>query len=279
MKTFPPHPLTDRLRRPVTAITAYDYPAARLCDEAGIQLILVGDSLGMMVAGHPDTTSVTLDQMAYHTEIVRRGVNRAVLVSDLPIHTYDTPEEALRSARRLVEAGADAVKLEGGLGQVEKVAAIVGAGIPLCAHLGMLPQRVREEGGYKKKGKSAGEAARLVEAALALEEAGAFAVVLESVVAEVAAEMTRRLRIPTIGIGSGWDCDGQVRVLHDVIGAYPWFVPPFAKVHGNVAGVIRDSLRAYEEEVSGMIPDAPRQQKKTCEGRGEGGSSPVPERT
>ncbi len=257
MKTLPSHPITDRLHPPVTAITAYDYPFARLCDEAGVQLILVGDSLGMMVAGCEDTTSVTLDQMAYHTEIVRRGVRRAVLVADLPIHTYDTPEQAVRSGRRLMEAGADAVKLEGGFGQVEKIAALVAAGIPLCAHLGMLPQRVREEGGYKKKGKSAVEAGQLVEAALALEEAGAFAIVLESVVAEVAAEMTRRLRIPTIGIGAGDQCDGQIRVLHDVIGAYPWFVPPFAKVHGNVAEVVRNSLRAYLEDVSGPASGEP----------------------
>lgn len=256
MKILPSHPLTDRLHPPVTAITAYDYPFARLCDEAGVQIILVGDSLGMMVAGYEDTTSVTLDQMAYHTEIVRRGVRRAVLVADLPIHTYDTPDQAVRSGRRLMEAGADAVKLEGGFDQVEKVAALVADGIPLCAHLGMLPQRVREEGGYKKKGKSPVEAEQLVEAALALEEAGAFAIVLESVVAEVAAEMTRRLRIPTIGIGAGDQCDGQIRVLHDVIGAFPWFVPPFATVHGNVAEVVRDSLRAYLEEVSGPATGA-----------------------
>ncbi len=256
MKSFPSHPLLDRLSAPVTAITAYDYPSARLCDEAGIQLILVGDSLGMLVAGCEDTTSVTLDQIAYHTEIVRRGVGRAVLVADLPIHTYDTPEQAVRSGRRLVDAGADAVKLEGGFGQVDKVAALVSSGIPLCAHLGMLPQRVREEGGYKKKGKSSAEAETLIAAALALEEAGAFAVVLESVVADVAAEATRRLRIPTIGIGAGDRCDGQIRVLHDVVGAFPWFVPPFAKVHGDVAGVVRDSLHAYLAEVSGSVPDA-----------------------
>lgn len=251
MKTFPRHPLTDRLKQPITALTAYDYPCARLCDEGGIQLILVGDSLGMMVAGCDDTTSVTLDQMVYHTRIVRRGVERAVLVADLPIDTYRDPDEALESARKLVEAGADAVKLEGGLEQLDQVRAIVEAGIPLCAHLGMLPQHVREEGGYKKKGRGEAEARSLIEAALALEKAGAFAVVLESVVARVAGEMTRTLSIPTIGIGSGNECDGQVRVLHDVIGAFPWFVPPFAKVHGNVAEVIRNSLRAYEAEVSG----------------------------
>lgn len=249
MKSLPHPPLTDRLSPPISAITAYDYPTARLCDEAGIQLILVGDSLGMMVAGCEDTTSVTLEQMVYHTAIVRRAVTRAVVVADLPIHTYDTPTEALASARRLVETGADAVKLEGGLDQVAQIEAIVGAGMPLCGHLGMLPQHVREEGGYKKKGRSEAEANALVEAAIALETAGVFAIVLESVVADVAAEITSLLRIPTIGIGSGHRCDGQVRVVHDVTGAYPWFVPPFAKTHGNVAEVTRNALSAFVDEV------------------------------
>lgn len=248
MKSLPL--LSDRLFPPISAITAYDYPTARICDEAGVQLILVGDSLGMMVAGCEDTTSVTLDQMVYHTTIVRRGVTRAVVVADLPIHTYDTPAEALASARRLIEAGAEAVKLEGGLDQIPQIEAIVGAGIPLCGHLGMLPQHVREEGGYKKKGRSEAEAKSLVEAGLALESAGVFAIVLESVVADVAAEMTARLRIPTIGIGSGHRCDGQVRVVHDVTGAFPWFLPPFAKTHGNVAEVTRNSVSAFLGEVA-----------------------------
>lgn len=248
MKSLPL--LSDRLSPPITAITAYDYPTARICDEAGVQLILVGDSLGMMVAGCEDTTSVTLDQMVYHTTIVRRGVTRAVVVADLPIHTYDTPAEALASARRLIEAGAEAVKLEGGLDQIPQIEAIVGAGIPLCGHLGMLPQHVREEGGYKKKGRSEAEAKSLLEAGLALESAGVFAIVLESVVADVAAEMTAQLRIPTIGIGSGHRCDGQVRVVHDVTGAFPWFLPPFAKTHGNVAEVTRNAVSAFLGEVA-----------------------------
>lgn len=248
--SFPsPQSLQERLKQPVSSITAYDYPTARLCDEAGVQLILVGDSLGMMVAGMEDTTGVTLDQMVYHTEIVRRGVKNAVLVSDLPIHTYRTPDEAVESAKRLMAAGADAVKLEGGFGQLEKIEALGAAGIACCAHLGMLPQRVREEGGYKKKGKQSDEAETLVAAAVALENAGAFAIVLESMVAEVAAEITSKLSIPTIGIGAGNCCDGQIRVLHDVIGAYPWFVPPFAKVYGDVAGTIRSSVEQYIGEI------------------------------
>lgn len=256
MPSFPSHPLIDRLHHPVSAITAYDYPTARWCDEAGIQLILVGDSLGMVVAGSPDTTEVTLAQMVHHTEMVRRGVSRAVLVSDLPIHSYDSPESAVASARKLVEAGADAVKLEGGTDQVPQVEAIVAAGIAFCGHLGMLPQHVREEGGYKKKGRGESEAEALIESALALEKAGAFAVVLESVVADVATEITRRLRIPTLGIGSGIRCDGQIRVLHDVVGAFPWFVPPFAKVHGRVAEEVEAALAAYLEEVSATGSDA-----------------------
>ncbi|MCL4149504.1 UNVERIFIED_CONTAM: hypothetical protein GTU68_038769 [Idotea baltica] len=176
---------------------------ARLCDEAGIQLILVGDSLGMVVAGYPDTTSVTLEQIAYHTEMVCRGVKRAVVVSDLPIHSYDDPEMALASSLRLIDAGADAVKLEGGFGQVEKVKKLRASGIEVCGHLGMLPQRVKEEGGYKKKGKTDDEVVAMVAAARALEEAGVFAIVLESMLASAAEAITAAI-IPQIGIGARW---------------------------------------------------------------------------
>ena len=241
--------LIKRLRRPVTAITAYDYPAARICDETGVGLILVGDSLGMVVAGNEDTTSVTLDHMVYHTEMVRRGVRRAVLVSDLPYATYETPEMALNSSLRLMDAGADAVKLEGGFGQILKLERLREAGIAVCAHIGMLPQRVKKEGGYKKKGKSEEEASNLIRAAIALEQAGAIAIVLESVVAEVAAKITDSVEIPTIGIGSGCECGGQIRVIHDVIGGYPWFVPPFATVHGDVARVMRQSVGKFIKEI------------------------------
>lgn len=249
-RSYPsPDSLRERLKSPISAITAYDYPMGRLCDEAGIQLILVGDSLGMVVAGNKDTTSVTLDQMLYHTEMVRRGVKNAVLVADLPIHTYDNPEMALSSARKLMSSGADAVKLEGGFRQVEKIQAIDAEGISVCAHIGMLPQRVREEGGYKKKGKDKIEAEQLLASARALEEAGCFAIVLESMMPSVAREITKTLTIPTIGIGAGDDCDGQIRVFHDVVGAYPWFVPPFAHVYGNVAEVIRKSVLEYRDEI------------------------------
>lgn len=241
--------LLKKLKAPISAITAYDYPGARLADEAGIQILLVGDSLGMVVAGNPDTTSVTLDQMTYHTEMVARATDNALVVGDLPINTYRNPDETVASAQVLMNAGADAVKLEGGLGQLEKIAALDEAGIPIMGHLGMLPQRVREEGGYKKKGKSAEDADRLQEAAQALESSGVFAIVLESVVADVAEAITKAIKVPTIGIGSGENCTGQIRVFHDVIGGYPWFVPPFAKVYGNVAGEMRLALENYEREL------------------------------
>lgn len=239
-----------KLSPPISSITAYDYPSARLADEAGIQMILVGDSLGMVVAGHPDTTSVTLDQMAYHTEMVARGVSRAIVVADLPIDTYRDPEETVSSATRLVESGADAVKLEGGLRQTRNIRALRRAGIEVVGHLGMLPQRVREEGGYRKKGKTPEQAEELLAAARALEEAGVFCVILESVVAEVATRITETLGVPTIGIGAGTGCSGQIRVWHDVVGAFPWFVPPFAKVYADVAGETRRALVEYRAELA-----------------------------
>lgn len=240
-------------KRPLVALTAYDYPMARLLDEAGIDLILVGDSLGMVFAGLPDTTGVTLDHMIYHTEVVARGVRQALLVADLSYGSYDSPEMTVASARRLIDAGAQAVKLEGGLGQITKLEALREAGIPTVGHIGMLPQRVREEGGYKKKGRTSPEAERLVDSARALEGAGVGAIVLESIVPDVARRITAAVGIPTIGIGSGTglDCDGQIRVIHDVIGAYPWFVPPFAKPEADVAGEIRRAVAAFQAEVRG----------------------------
>lgn len=235
--------------RKLATLTAYDYPTARLVDEAGIDLILVGDSLGMVFAGLPDTTGVTMEHMIYHTTVVARGVRQALLVSDLPYHSYDTPAMAVANGRKLLEAGAQAVKLEGGLGQIAKLEALRAAGIPTVGHIGMLPQRVREEGGYKKKGKTSPEAAILVESAVALERAGVGAIVLESIVPEVARRITSATSVPTIGIGSGTDCDGQIRVIHDVIGAFPWFLPPFAKPEADVAGEIRRAVEAYRDSV------------------------------
>ncbi|MGY8643205.1 MAG: 3-methyl-2-oxobutanoate hydroxymethyltransferase [Verrucomicrobiales bacterium] len=235
--------------RVISALTAYDFPTAKFCDESGVDLVLVGDSLGMVVAGLPDTTGVTLDQMIYHTQMVRRGIERALLVSDLPYKTYETAEDAVKNGQRLIDAGADAAKLEGGLGQVHKVEAMTKAGIPVVAHIGMLPQRVVEEGGYKKKGKSDSEADILVQAAQDLESAGAGAIVLESIVPSVATRITESVSIPTIGIGAGTKCDGQIRVIHDLVGGYPWFVPPFANPHADIAAEYRRSIALFCEEI------------------------------
>jgi 3-methyl-2-oxobutanoate hydroxymethyltransferase len=235
--------------RKITVLTAYDYPMARLLDEGGIDVILVGDSLGMVVLGYPDTTLVTMDQMAHHTAAVRRGVKNALVVADLPIGSCETPEAAIANSRRLIEAGADAVKMEGAL--VGEIQAVVGAGIPLMGHLGMLPQKVREEGGYSVKGKTEKGAAELIAQARAVEEAGAFAMVLELVQPEVAARISETVRIPTIGIGSGGGCDGQVLVTHDLIGLFPWFRPKFAIAEANVAREISLAVEAYRKRTQG----------------------------
>lgn len=235
---------------PIAALTAYDYPTARLLDEAGVDLMLVGDSLGMVVLGFPDTTHVTLEHMLHHTAAVARAKPRALVLGDLPIHSYPDPETALASATRLIDAGADAVKLEGGVRQAEKVRAITNAGIPVCGHLGMLPQRVLEEGGYRKKGKTPEQAEALLEGAEALIDAGVFAIVLESVVAETARDLSTRLPVPTIGIGCGdKTCDGEVAVITDLVGSYPWFVPPFARPEADIAPQILSAAKAYISRV------------------------------
>jgi 3-methyl-2-oxobutanoate hydroxymethyltransferase len=231
----------------ISALTAYDYPTARLVDESGLDIILVGDSVGMVVLGYEDTTHVTLDEMLHHTRAVARGVKRALLVADMPIHSYDTPDDAVKSARLLVKAGAQAVKLEGGLSHVAQIEAIVAAGIPFMAHIGMLPQSVREEGGYKVKGRSPEQAAALLRDARGVEAAGAFSVVLEIVAPETARTITAELDIPTIGIGSGSGCDGQILVTHDLIGLFPWFTPKFVAPEADVAEQIRRAARAFVE--------------------------------
>lgn len=237
--------------RPIAALTAYDYPTARLLDEAGIDVLLVGDSLGMVVLGLPDTTQVTLDQMLHHVAAVARVKPRALVVADLPIHTYDTPAQALATARRLVAAGAEAVKLEGGTRQAEKVRAIIAAGIPVVGHLGMLPQSVIEEGGYHKTGKTPEQAAALLADVQALVAAGACAIVLESVLAATARAITGQIAVPTIGIGSGeGTCDGEVAVVTDLLGSFPWFVPPFARPEANVAAAIREAAARYVARVA-----------------------------
>lgn len=242
--------------RRLAALTAYDYPMGRLLDESGVDLILVGDSVGMVVLGYPDTTSVTMDDMLHHTRAVARGVSRALLVADLPIGSYRTPEEALGNARRLVEAGARAVKLEGGVAVRAQVEAITGAGIPFVGHIGMLPQSVREEGGYKVKGRTDSEAQSLLADARALEEAGACAVVLEIVTPKTARYVTAEVGIPTIGIGSGPDCDGQILVTYDLIGLFPWFQPKFVSPKAQLAANIREAVASYVEGIRSGIPAA-----------------------
>ena len=231
----------------VTALTAYDYPTARLLDERGIDIILVGDSLGMVVLGYEDTTEVTLAMMLHHTAAVARGVKRALLVADMPIGTYDTPEQAVATARQLVAGGAQAVKLEGGIARIRQIEAITNAGIPFMGHIGMLPQSVRQEGGYKVKGRSAAEAEHLMDDARAVQAAGAFCVVLEIVVPELARRISESIAIPTIGIGSGEGCDGQILVTHDLIGLFPWFTPKFVSPAARVADEIRHAATIFIE--------------------------------
>lgn len=234
-----------RSGRPLATLTAATYPVARLLDEAGLDFILVGDSLGMVELGYADTTEVTLADMLHHTRAVCRGVVRTPVVADLPFETYETPEQALATARELVRAGAQAVKLEGGVSHLAQVRVIIDAGIPLVGHIGMLPQSVRVEGGYKKKGRTPEQAQALMADALALDAAGVVALVVEDVVAAVAQEISRAVQCPTIGIGSGSGCDGQILVTADLVGSFPWFRPPFAQARGDVAGEVTRAVAEY----------------------------------
>lgn len=227
-------------------LTAYDYPSARLIDEAGIDLILVGDSLGMVVLGQKDTVDVTLAEMIHHLKAVRRGVTRAIVGADLPFGTYLNKDQALESAKSLVEAGADAVKLEGDLPEI--VSTLVRAGIQVIGHLGMLPQHVREEGGYHRKGVSEEEASALIEAARRLQEAGCCAIVLELVESELSREISRQLDIPTIGIGSGCGCNGQVLVTPDLLGLQPWFRPSFVTPKADLATPFQAAIKEFIRE-------------------------------
>jgi 3-methyl-2-oxobutanoate hydroxymethyltransferase len=233
----------------LAVLTAYDYPTARMLDDAGVDLLLVGDSLGMVVLGLPDTTGVTMEMMVHHTTAVCRGVTRAPVIADLPFASYLTPEMALANARRLMDCGAAAVKLEGGVSMLPQIRAIIDAGIPFVGHIGMLPQSVKEEGGYKKKGKTAESIDHLIADAQAIDQAGAIAMVLESIVPAVATQITSLVKASTIGIGAGPDTDGQVLVTPDLLGSFPWFRPPFAKARADVAG---ETLRAVREYMAAV---------------------------
>ena len=243
--------------RKIAALTAYDYPTGRLLDESGIDLILVGDSLGMVVLGLPDTVDVTMADMLHHTRATARGVRQALLVADLPAGSYATPDDAVRNARLLMEAGAHAVKLEGGVAARAKIAAVTAAGIPLMGHIGMLPQSVREIGRYKVYGRSEEGLRALVEDGRAVEEAGAFGVVIELATPEAARAVTESLRIPTIGIGAGTDCDGQILVVHDLVGLFPWFRPKFVEPAAEVGADIRAAAATYIARVRGDTPKTP----------------------
>lgn len=233
----------------IPALTAYDYPMTRLLDEARVPLLLVGDSLGMVVLGHPDTTHVTMEDMIHHVSACARAKPRALLAADLPYKSYESAEQAVANARRLMDAGAEAVKAEGGQSILLQVKALGKAAIPFIGHLGMLPQHVHEEGGYHRKGRSTEEAQRLLADADSLAEAGAFAIVLELVIPEVAAEITRHVPVPTIGIGSGDACDGQILVTHDLIGTFPWFTPRFVRPRLNASQQIRQAVAEWMQAV------------------------------
>ncbi len=233
----------------IAALTAYDYPMAKLLDEAGVPFLLVGDSVGMVVLGYPDTTHVTMAEMEHHVRAAARAKPNALLGGDLPYHSYETVETAVADAKRLVAAGAEFIKAEGGLEILPQVKAIIAAGIPFCGHLGMLPQHVLEEGGYHIKGTLEVEHQKLLNDAKALAEAGAFAIVLELVTPPVAKEISQSISIPTIGIGSGPDCDGQILVTPDLTGSFPWFTPRFVKPLANCAGEIKSAVAAWRKSI------------------------------
>ncbi len=234
----------------IAALTAYDFPTAKLLDSAGIPLILVGDSVGMVVLGYPDTTHVTMADMEHHVRAVARAKPAALVVADMPFGSYRSVETAVENAKRLVAAGAEAVKAEGGRSIAPQVNAIVSAGIPFLGHLGMLPQRVHEEGGYRIKGKTQPERESLLADAQALVDAGAFAIVLELVTPTVAREITNRIPIPTIGIGSGPDCDGQILVTHDLLGLLPWVRLKHVKPALNAAEQMLAAIKQWKETVT-----------------------------
>ncbi|HOX58453.1 MAG TPA: 3-methyl-2-oxobutanoate hydroxymethyltransferase [Candidatus Paceibacterota bacterium] len=236
----------------IAALTAYDFPMTRLLDEAGIPLILVGDSLGMVVLGYPDTTHVTMAEMEHHVRAAARAKPRALLVADMPYRSYETVADSVANAKRLAKAGAEAVKAEGGLEIQDQVRAIVASGIPFLGHLGMLPQHVLEEGGYRVKGKTEPEHQKLLADAQALARAGAFAVVLELITARVSAELTRQVPIPTIGIGAGPDCDGQILVTPDLLGMLPWYDLKHVKPRLNAAEQMRKVVKEWKRGVEGV---------------------------
>lgn len=243
----------------LTMLTAYDYTMAKLMDQSGINGILIGDSLGMVVKGEPDTLSVTMEEMIYHTRAVKRGAGNALVVSDMPFMSYQVSvEQAVENAGRLVkEGGANAVKLEGGRIILPQIRAIVAAQIPVMGHLGLTPQSVNAFGGFKVQGKSEGAIRQLLDDAAALEEAGVFSIVLEGIPEKVAELITRKVAIPTIGIGAGKACDGQILVYQDMLGLFQDFVPKFVRQYANIGSIIVEAIGTYIHEVeTGQFPAA-----------------------
>ncbi|MDI6729585.1 MAG: 3-methyl-2-oxobutanoate hydroxymethyltransferase [Thermodesulfovibrionales bacterium] len=243
--------------RKITMLTAYDYPFAQIVDEADIDAILVGDSLAMVVQGLENTLPVTMDEMIYHTKMVSRGVKNAMVIGDMPYLSYHLSiDDAVRNAGRFIkEAGAHAVKIEGSREVAEKVEAMTKAEIPVMAHIGLTPQAIHRMGGYKVQGRTEEAAKRLVEDAKILQDAGAFSLILEAIPAGLAAQITKDLSIPTIGIGAGPHCDGQVLVIHDVLGLFERFVPKFVKRYANLKDDALKAIKQYKEEVEkGLFP-------------------------
>jgi 3-methyl-2-oxobutanoate hydroxymethyltransferase len=235
----------------ITMLTAYDYSTAKMMDEAGVDTILVGDSLGMVVLGYEDTLQVTMEDMLHHTKAVTRGAKNALVIGDMPFLSYHiSVEEAIRNAGRFIkEAGANAVKLEGGREMLPQIKGIIAAKIPVIGHIGLTPQSVNAMGGFKVQGKNEEAAKEMIEDALALEQAGVSAIVLECIPAKLAKIVSDKLRIPTIGIGAGVDCDGQVLVINDIVGAYDELSPKFVKTYGDVGGQMKKAINSYIEEV------------------------------
>ncbi len=241
----------------ITMLTAYDYSTAKIVDEAGIPLILVGDSLGMVVLGYESTIPVTMEEMLHHTKAVVRGTKQAMVIGDMPFMTYHVSvDDALRNAARFIqEGGAQAIKLEGGVTVAEKVKRLVECGIPVMGHIGLTPQSIHQFGGFRVQGKSPKAAIKLLEDARALEEAGVFAIVLETVPAPLAALISEKIGIPTIGIGAGIGCDGQVQVINDILGSFADFVPKHAKQYAKLTDIIQGAVTEYYNEVkAGSFP-------------------------
>lgn len=242
----------------ITSLTAYDYSFARILDEAGVDILLVGDSLASVIQGRENTLPVTLEEMIYHTQAVVRGRKRALVVADMPFLSFQiSVEEAKRNAGRyLQEGGAEAVKVEGGVAMLETIEAIAQMGIPVMGHVGLTPQSIHRFGGYKVQGKEREQKEAILQDALAVEEGGAFSVVLEGIPAELAQEITQRLTIPTIGIGAGVNCDGQVLVVHDMLGLFDMYTPKFVKRYADLKGVAMEAVKNFIAEVrEGKFPD------------------------